>query len=249
MACGLIVIYQRDFLYVPFSGPVEPTLAGAYGYARKSFTAADGQSIPYWEFGNTNSPHTILYLHGNGGGLHAFVGGLNTLMKAGYRVVAMEYRGYPGAPPFPTQQKIVSDAVQLFDIVKASSHQSIVLWGYSLGSAVAAQVAAQRHAAAVVMEAPVYSVVSRAQEIYFLFPARLLMLDQYRSDEAIPHIKSPIYIMHGGADFVVPDSHGRRLAALAPDRTTFKFYPDASHYDLGDYGAYDAAFAWINGIR
>lgn len=249
MMCALVAIFQRELLYVPYPGPTDPSQAGAYEYVRKTFNAQDGAEIPYWEYTAPNATHTLFYLHGNGGGLHAFVGGLNRLKDAGYNVVAMEYRGYPGAPSSPSQEKIVSDAVTLFDIVKASSRVPVVIWGYSLGSGVATQLAARREASAVILEAPFRSAVARAQELYFIFPARLLMIDQFRSDQAIQKINAPIYIMHGGGDFIVPDTHGRALAALAPSHTTFKFYPLATHYDLGDYGAYVDVFAWLKPIH
>jgi len=240
-----MIIFQRDILYVPFAGPTEPLKAGLNGFERRAFTARDGQTIPYWERPSTTSPITILYLHGNGGGLHAFVPYLESFLKEDFRVVAMEYRGYPGAPPHSTQKGIVSDAVTLFDKLQAESGQPVVIWGYSLGSGVAMQLAAQRKAHKIVLEAPFYSAVSLGQRRFPIFPVYLLMLDQYRSDRAMAKVTAPVMIIHGGNDSIVPDSQGRRLAALAPERTTFKFYPEASHFDLFERGAYPDVFAWL----
>jgi pimeloyl-ACP methyl ester carboxylesterase len=245
MVCALTILYQRDLLYVPYNGPTEPLKAGLYVYDQTSFVTADGVSIPYWEYVPTNAKMTLLYFHGNRGGLHAFVPYLERFKEHNVRVVAMEYRGYPGAPPNPTERKIVADAVALYDHIKATSNQPVVIWGYSLGSGVAAQLAAHRPATAVVLEAPFLSAVARGQEMFPLLPVTWLMLDQYRSDEAITKTSAPILILHGGNDLIVPDSHGRALAALAPRNTTLKFYPKADHFTLAENGAYDDAFAWF----
>lgn len=248
IACAALLIFQRDLMYIPYRGPIEPLTAGAYGYDRQSFPAVDGVAIPYWEHRNPQSPFIILYLHGNGGGLHAFVEPLTQLSKAGYAVAAMEYRGYPGAPDAPSQHKLVADAVALYDTLRSSTGKPVVIWGYSLGSGVAMQLAAQRPAAAVVLEAPFLSAIARAQEIYSIFPAQLLLVDQYRSDTAITKVNAPIYIMHGGKDLIVPDHHGRELAALSP-QASFHFYPEADHFTLADHGAYTDLFDWFKQLK
>jgi pimeloyl-ACP methyl ester carboxylesterase len=245
MVCALSILYQRDLMYLPYPGPTEPLKAGLYAYDQTSFIAADGKAIPYWEYAPQTARLTILYLHGNGGGLHAFVPYLEVMKDKNVRVAAMEYRGYPGAPPHPSQQKLVADAVALFDHLKRTSPQPIVIWGYSLGSGVAAQLAAQRQAHAVVLEAPFLSALKRGQEIYPFLPVKWLLMDQYRSDEVIGKIQAPIMILHGGKDLIVPDHHGRALAALAPRTASFRHYPEADHFDLGDYGAYEGVFNWL----
>jgi uncharacterized protein len=244
MAAGLMMVFQRDLLYVPFDGPLEPIKLGLVTYQRGGFAADDGTTIPYWETVRTSGP-TLLFLHGNAGGLHAFKPWLEELAKSKYHVVAMEYRGFPGIGGIPSQNRIVRDAVNLYDTLP----QPVIIWGYSLGTGVAMQLAARRPAKAIVLEAPFLSTAARGQEMFPIFPAKLMMQDQYRSDIAITKTSAPILILHGGDDILVPDHHGRELAALAPKQTTFRFYPEATHFNLPENGAYTDAFAWLSALK
>ena len=242
------MLLEPRFVYQPFDGPTEPKEAGLPQYEKHEFTTNDGLSIPYWEH-KTNQP-LILYYHGNGGGLHAFQTQLIELSKRGFHVMAMEYRGYPGAPGKPSEAAITSDALAFFDHArKTYPHKKITLWGYSLGSGFATQVAAKREAAALVLEAPFTALNDRGAEIYPIFPVHLMMRNTLRSIDVIHDIGEPLFIMHGGQDLIIPDHHGKVLYEAASEPKTFKFYPQADHFTLPDFGAYDDAEKFVRNPR
>ena len=231
-------------LYVPYAGPTEPAKAGLPNFTRSSFPASDGVSIPYWEH-NAEGP-IVLYFHGNGGGLHAFVPALDWLGAQGLHVVAMEYRGFPGAPGVPGEKALVADAIALFDVIKARYPQRpIAIWGYSLGSGVAVQLAAARKPAALILEAPFSATVDRARQMFPLFPVSWLMHDQYRSRDYIGAVHAPVLILHGAKDSIIPIGLGEALYARASAPKTFKSYPDAGHLDLIATPAYQDALGFI----
>jgi len=112
-----------------------------------------------------------------------------------------------------------------------------VLFGESLGSGIALDLARQVNARAVILDSPYLSVLARGQESYPWLPVSLLLVDQFRSDLKIAAVPSPIFIMHGAADRTVPPTDSEKLAALGrPGNVTRKLYPGEPHvvpYDRG----------------
>ena len=239
-----LMLLESAFVYQPFPGATEPEKAGLPQYTKRTFLTSDGLSMPYWEH-RADGP-LILYYHGNGGGLHAFADRLSLLAGKNLHIMAMEYRGYPDAPGKPTESSITADAIAFFDHAQTQySKKPIALWGYSLGSGFATQVAATREAAALVLEAPFTALDDRGAEIYPIFPVRRMMRNKLRSIDVIHHTGEPLFIMHGGDDLIIPDHHSKRLYEAAKEPKTLKLYPDADHFTLPDANAYDDAEQFV----
>lgn len=245
LICGLLVSGEPSLVYMPFDGPTSPPQAGLEDFVQESFTAADGETIPFWEHPEPRGP-LILYFHGNGGGLHAHRNPLAYLSEQHIAIAAMEYRGYPGAPGKPDEQTLVHDAVAFYDHLRTQyPNRPIVVWGYSLGSGIATQLAAQRPVAALVLEAPFSAAVDVANAQYPMFPVRWLMRNQFLSREAIGNVKAPVFIMHGESDTVIPIHFGEQLYARAHEPKEFHRYPNSGHMDLIKTPAYSDALAFI----
>lgn len=246
LACLALSLGQRSLMYFPYDGPTDPVKAGLPAYQHATFDAADGAPIPYWLHAGEATQPLILYLHGNGGGLHAFTPALDWLDGRGLGVAAMEYRGFGDAPGKPSERVLVADALAFYDhLAQQFPGRPIVVWGYSLGSGVATQLAAQRPATALVLEAPFSAALDLAREFYPVFPVGKLMHDQYLSREFISDVRAPILILHGTDDRIVPIHSGRRLYKAAPEPKHFNHYVGAGHLDLIDTPAYDDALAFI----
>ncbi len=246
LLCVGMAIYQRHFLYIPLPGPTTPQAAGLDGYQAHSLPRADGTAIRYWESDNAQTKPLLFYFHGNSGGLFAFTQTLRYLNHHGFHVVAMEYRGYPGADGAPTQPHLTQDARALYrDMLQHQPTQPAVIWGYSLGSGIATQLAAQEHPAVLILEAPFTATLDRAQEMFPWLPVARILKDQYRSREVIDQVSAPLLILHGDADRVIPLPHGQALYQYASPPKTLKIYPGAGHLDLQSHGAYEDAVAFI----
>jgi fermentation-respiration switch protein FrsA (DUF1100 family) len=187
----------------------------------------------------------ILYFHGNGGALR-------------YRVVSsMRYRRpaqgfwpglcWLGARPGHRAKLASSPCGAAYGYAAARyPPQRIVLWGESLGGAVAVALAAEREVARVVLEAPFSSAVDIAAAVYPIVPVRLLMKDQFRSDLRIGKVKAPVLILHGERDTVIPIGSGERLYGLIRSPKRFARFRDGGHEDLASHGAIAAAKAFLN---
>lgn len=235
--------FEDRMVFRPKPGPETPQEAELANYTRQTFTH-DGLTLPYWAH-TTGNGTILLYFHGNGAGLWGHTALLDTLARHGLRVMAMEYRGYPGAPGHPSQRALVGDAVAFYDHIRARyPQQPIHGWGYSLGSGVAVQLAAQRPLAKLVLEAPFTSVRERAQQLFPSIPTGL-MRHPFPSRDTIARVHAPLLIIHGEADGVIPISMGEALYAAAHPPKQFIRYAGAGHSNLGDSRAYTDALQFI----
>lgn len=241
-----LVLAEPHLLFLPMDGPTEPAAAGLTNFTRQ--TLPDGSNtLVYWESSATPDAPTLLYFHGNGGGLYMFTPALDYFAKHGFHVIAMEYPGYPGDPGEPSESLITHQATRLFDHVASTQpNHPIILWGYSLGSGVATQLAAIRKPATLILEAPFTAAVDRAGELFPIFPTKMLMRNQFRSRDAIANVHAPVFIMHGTDDRVIPIHHGRDLFALAHEPKSMKEYQGYGHLNLLDSNAYADALTFIH---
>ena len=184
----------------------------------------------------------VLYFHGNGGALRYRAGRFQALTADGMGLVALSYRGYGGSTGSPTEAGLIADAeaAYAFAIARYPARR-IVAWGESLGSGVAIALAAMKPVDRLVLEAPFTSAADVGARAYPFLPVRLLMKDQFRSDERIAKVTAPLLILHGDGDRVVPIALGERLHALANEPKRFVRFAAGGHEDLDRHGA-QAAF-------
>jgi hypothetical protein len=190
----------------------------------------------------------ILYFHGNGGSLAYRVERFRRLIDAGIGLVAVEYRGYGGLDGSPSEQGLIRDAEAAYSYAVAQYPPSqIVVWGESLGSGVAVALAAEKAVGRLILEAPFTSALAIGESRYWYLPVRLLMRDQFRSDERIKKVTAPLIILHGVHDRVVPFSMGERLFDLANKPKHIVRFLDGGHEDLDQNGAFDAVGRFLAG--
>jgi fermentation-respiration switch protein FrsA (DUF1100 family) len=158
----------------------------------------------------------VLYFQGNGGGLNLRADRFRTLTADGTGLIALNYRGYGGSTGSPTEDGLIADAEAVYAFAVARyPAERIVPWGESLGSGVAVALASSRKVSRLMLEAPFTSAADVGAGVYWFLPVRLLMKDQFRSDQRIAQVKVPILILHGARDRVVPIGYGERLFSLA----------------------------------
>lgn len=243
---AVMYLAQRRLMYFPESARTAPAEAGFPEAEEIALEAADGERLLAWHVAPRAGRFVIVYYHGNGGALRHRPWRYRPLTADGTGLVALSYRGYGGSSGHPSEQGLIADGRAAYDFAAARYGAGrIVLWGESLGSGVAIAIAAERPVRAVVLEAPFTSTVDIAAAIYPVIPVRWLMKDQFRSDERIGGIRAPLLVMHGARDRVVPIRYGERLFERAPEPKRFVRFPRGGHEDLGEYGAVEAARAFL----
>ncbi len=176
----------------------------------------------------------VIYFHGNAELIDfqdEIAGGYRRL---GFAVLLPEYRGYGRSAGRPSQTAIVADAVQFLDEALKRpdvDRARVVIHGRSVGGGVAAQVAARRRPAAMILESTFTSIGSMARG--YGGPA-FLARHPFRTDRILPTLNVPLLLFHGTRDSIIPVAHGRKLHALVPQATYVEY--DCDHNDFPGRG-------------
>ena len=168
----------------------------------------------------------VLFLHGNAATIAARVNIAHyaELRKLGLNVIAPEYRGFGGLEGLPTESILAADARAAYDYVRNVLRipaSRLVIYGWSLGSAVAVNLAAGAETSALILEGAPSSVIAIGQLQYPFFPIRLIMRNHFDSIGKIDRVRAPILFLHSPEDAVIPIAEGRRLYEAAPRDKTF----------------------------
>jgi fermentation-respiration switch protein FrsA (DUF1100 family) len=234
---GALYVGQRSLMYFPTTRRTPPADAGLPQAQEVVLDTSDGEKVIVWHVPPQPGKPIVLFFHGNGDFLAGLAGRFRKLTASGVGLLALSYRGYAGSTGHPTEDGLHRDAMAAYDFAAARYPANrIVLWGFSLGSGVAVALAAKRPIAKLVLEAPYTSTADVAALIYPFVPVRLLMKDQFHSDQHIEAVKAPILIAHGEHDQAIPISIGERLFAMAPEPKRFVRFPQGRHEDLENYG-------------
>jgi uncharacterized protein len=245
---AMLYFTQRSLMYFPETIHTTPAQAGLAEAEEVTLTASDGVKSIVWHVAPRDGKPVILYFHGNGGALRYRVERFRKLIDDGIGLVALEYRGYGGLGGSPSEQGLIADAEAAYAFAAARySVQQIVVWGESLGSGVAVALAAEKPVGRVILEAPFTSTEAVGAGHYWYLPVRLLMKDQFHSDERIAKVKAPLLILHGVHDRTVPFAMGERLFDLANKPKHIVRFLDGGHEDLDANGALIAVARFLAG--
>ncbi len=246
---ALMYLFQRSLMYFPDSTRYAPAAAGLPQAAEVALASADGERLLAWHVPPRGDKPVVLYFQGNAGALNLRAERFAWLIAGGTGLFALCYRGYGGSTGRPTEDGLIRDAEAAYNFAAARyPAKRIVLWGESLGSAVAVALAAEHGVAGVMLDAPFTSAADVGANAYPFVPVRWFMKDAFRSDLRIGKVKAPILIQHGERDRVVPIAFGERLFALAHEPKRMVRYPDAEHANLDDHGAAKAVNEFLAGL-
>ena len=245
---GLLYAVQRSFMYSPDA--VRPTPA-AYGVGEMmavGLTTADGLDLlAWWRPPADAAAPIVIYFHGNAGHLGFRADKVRPFLARGWGVLLLGWRGYSGNPGKPTEQGLYADARAALAFVGMAGHSpdKFVLYGESLGAAVAVQMAMETMPAAVVLEAPFASAADVGQRMFPIVPVRLLLRDRFDTMSKIGRMAAPLLIVHGERDATIPVSHGRRLFAEAAEPKQVQFVAEAGHNDLHEHGMAEMVISFV----
>jgi uncharacterized protein len=229
----ILVRYQRGLLFQRYplifwtQHDEEPT-------THTVISTADGEVLDaVWLKAPGPPCGALLYLHGNATNLKYRMSRIRALAALGFSVLAIDWRGFGKSTGVPSQAGCQLDAVAALRWLSQRTDPSqIAIVAESLGSGIAVELVAKHNVGALILEAPFSSAVDVAQAFLPIFPVRLLMTDQFRSDLVIDKIRTPLLVQHGLSDFIVPFRFGERLYALAPEPKRFIQYVGGGHNNL-----------------
>ena len=237
-ALSALVLYvsQRSLMYHPNVN--RPDIRKAPGFGVVSVTTADGLTLEGWykPAPDPNTP-TVIMFHGNAGNIEYRPNKMRPFIQVGYGVFLTEYRGFGGNPGEPTEQGLYKDARGYMDWIMPKLGVKPFLYGESLGSAVALQMAAEYDTAGVMLDGSFTSTLDVAQDRYPIFPfLKYIMHDQYNNVAKLPKVEEPLLIGMGQLDLVIPYRYGRALYEAYNGQKEIISYPMGNHFNLHDLG-------------
>ncbi|MEM1371442.1 MAG: alpha/beta hydrolase [Pseudomonadota bacterium] len=242
---------ERALMYHPAKVRVSPEEAGLPHIREVQLKTADGETLVAWYAPAKSGEPTLLYFHGNAGTLADRAERIEKYLSRGRGVFIMAYRGYSGSTGHPSEAANVADARLAYETLRSLgvAAADIVLYGESIGSGVAVQVAAARPAGGIVLDAPYTSLVDVAARCYPYLPSSSLMTDRYETLEThLPRVNAPVFVVHGEQDAIIPVAMGRRIAAAAPAGGEIATFPEAGHTDHYLYGSFEAINDWLERV-
>lgn len=249
--CLFMFAAQRSFLYVPDRSRPDPRACGVPHMTAVDLVAEDGATLYAWYRPPADDRRPlIVYFHGNAGHVGYRGQKMAPLMDSGFGLLLLSYRGYGGNPGRPSEAGLYADARAALDFASARGYgpDRLVIYGESLGSGVAVQMATERSIAALILEAPFISLARVAFEKVPYVPVPLLIWDRFDSLQKIDRLRVPMLLIHGDRDRTVPVRHGRALLAAANNPKEALFVPDAGHDDLYDFGVAEQVEDFISRI-
>lgn len=245
---ALLYVFQRALIYYPndYNPHLEAYNLPAMREVR--VPTADGLSLrAWWAAPAGDGAPVVLYLHGNAGGLGARAEKIRPFLERGFGVLLLAWRGFSGNAGSPDEEGLYEDgrAALAFLQEQGIAPARLAIYGESLGSAVAVQLAVESAPGAIMLEAAFTSMVDAARAHYPIFPVAWLLKDRYESAAKIGAVRAPVLVLHGERDRVVPVRLGRALFAAAREPKQARFYPAAGHNDLANYGAGELAADFV----
>lgn len=220
----LLLWYEPRLIYYPhFPTRQHEQTPNTLGFAFEDvhLTAQDGTKVHGWfvPVSDSSAP-TILFLHGNAGNISHRVERLEIFRDLGVHLLLLDYRGYGQSEGIPNENGTYGDALAAYQwlIQKGADPKQIVIYGESLGTAIAVDLAAKQPCGGVVLEAPFTSIGDMAQKMFPVLPVRRLVRNRYDSLSKIAQIQAPLLIFHSRTDEVIPFRHAERLAAASHAR-------------------------------
>ena len=225
-----LYIFQRNLLY----HPAENNYSGdklTVNIEKVKITTDDNINLLAWYHKkDIKNYKTILYLHGNAGSLENRIHKVNHFNDMNINFLLLAWRGFNGNAGKPTEQGLYQDARSAVKwlINQGVREENIIIYGESLGTGVATEIAQNQNFAGIILESPFTSMVAAGKSKYPIFPIKLLLKDKYESEKKIKNITSPILVMHGEVDNIVPFWMGEKIFQLAnePKYSYFSKYDD-----------------------
>jgi alpha-beta hydrolase superfamily lysophospholipase len=237
---ALCLVARLGYRVLLYPVPHDPPFVPPDGARLVSLRATDGALVVAAQFPPADDhAHTVVIFHGNGETIGSRVQLAEDLRARGLGVVLAEYRGYglaSGSGP-PDEAGLYRDATAILDELEGQGigPRQVALMGISLGTGVAAEMAARGRAASLILVSPYTSVTAMAAAVIPFLPTSLLCPDRFDTLSKAPRIRVPTLVIHGDADEVVPFALGRQVASSIPG-ATLRIVPGAHHNDVLENG-------------
>lgn len=251
---AFMYLTQHRMLYLP-NVPTRRLVATPadleISYEDVQLETRDGVRLHGWWVPREEAAATLIFFHGNAGNVSHRLDSIRVFHELGLAVMIIDYRGYGSSEGRPNEEGTYLDAEAAWRHVtetRGIPPEEIVLFGRSLGAAVAAWLAAHQPAAGLIVESAFTSVPDLGQELYPFLPVRWLSRFEYPTREYVRSVSSPVLVVHSREDEIAPFHHGAAVfEAAAEPRTLLELHGTHNEAHLVSGATYrDGLEAFLN---
>lgn len=178
----------------------------------------------------------VLYFHGNAMNINRYAKMMRNFTRNNYDVLILDYRGFGKSTGRLTEEALFGDALLMYKVARTRfAPWQIVIYGKSIGTGIAAQLASVRDCRRLVLETPYYSLEDVAGDVAPIYPVGWLLNYKLPTYTYLPKVTAPVTIFHGTEDETVPYESGKRLEALFKKGDEFVTLEGGEHNNLNDY--------------
>ena len=233
--------FQHSRVFLPDRFPDGVWQPSSFGLHAEDvwFEARDGVRLHGWWVPHKRARCTVLYCHGNTGSIAGRIGVFKHLAKLRTNLLAFDYRGYGRSEGVPSEKGLYLDVRAAFDLLVDELRENparIILFGHSLGGAVAVDCAMDRPMAGLIVQSSFTHIRDAAKSMFPTLPIHLAATRQFRSVDKVGGLSMPKLFIHGQADETVPYALGRALYEAAAEPKELYSVPRAGHTDVHRHG-------------
>lgn len=234
-------VFQESFLFQAKRMNHHEEFRFDFPFEERNHTMSDGGTINSLFLRTPNAKGAILFFHGNAGDLTRWGKIAQDFTAYGYDILVFDYRGYGKSTGHRSMHRMNEDGHELYkSLLKEYDEKDIVIYGRSIGCAMATWLAARVQARMLLLETPFYAIKEVFAFRLLLLPARLVLRFPFSNARYFPRVQSPIHIIHGTMDGVVPYYSGKKLYSAFKDqqKITFTTISGGGHNDLISFEAF-----------
>ncbi len=213
LICLFVYLFQQRFVFVPQKGATAPP--EDLNIKEEWIATQDGQKLHAWWMPIDTTAYTVLFFHGNAGNISRGEKRMRLFRQMGFNALAIEYRGFGiSSGKITKEEDIYEDARASYEyLIKhhGIKEENIIIWGWSMGGAVAVNVAQHKKCHALVMESTFYCLEAVAHKTFWFLPIHFLMKYRFLSYEKLQHIGVPLLFIHSKTDETVAYENGVKL--------------------------------------
>ena len=178
----------------------------------------------------------VLYFHGNRENVNHYAEFAVNFTRNQYEVWMPDYPGFGKSTGTLSEPGLYEVALQVYKLARTQyKPEQIIIYGRSLGTGIAAQLASVRDCKKLILETPYYSFTSLTRILFWMYPVDLLLHFKMRTHEYLPKVTAPVSIFHGTGDGVIPYFNAARLKVVLKPADEFITIDGGSHNDLNGF--------------
>ena len=231
-----LYFYQRNLMYHPNENNYSDDQITVNIKKVKINTSDNIELLGWYHEKDLKKHKTIVFFHGNAGSLENRIHKLNHFQEMNVNFLIIAWRGFSGNDGKPSEKGLYIDGNSAIEWLKnlGLNERDIIIYGESLGTGVATEIAQSNNYAGLILETPFTSMVEAAKNFYPYIPVSFLLKDKYDNQNKIKSINIPVLVMHGEVDQIVPFWMGEKIYEIAnqPKYSHFtKFDDHMMEYD------------------